>query len=28
MPLWIFTGMIMLVTLLNKRFRHKGESVK
>ena len=24
MPLWIFTGMIMLMTLLNKRFRHKG----
>ena len=28
MPLWIFTGMIMLTTLLYKRFRHKGESVK
>jgi len=24
MPLWIFTGMIMLMSLLNKRFRHKG----
>ena len=28
MPLWIFTGMIMLATLLNKRFRYRGESVK
>ena len=28
MPLWILTGVIMLATLLNKRFRHKSESVK
>ncbi len=28
MPLWIITAGIMLMTLLFKRFRHRGESVK
>jgi apolipoprotein N-acyltransferase len=28
MPLWMITAVIMLMTLLFKRFRHRGESVK